>query len=109
MPRKAPVGYVIRGAGGLDAVFAEGGEEFGGVRHLVPLTGMAVAVRHEGRTAQMVAVEAAILPEEKAVVIRLRVAGDDGLSPGAVGLAIYRFPQDLTSTNTAVWQVSQLK
>ena len=57
----------------------------------------------------MVAVEAAILPEEKAVVIRLRVAGDDGLSPGAVGLAIYRFPQDPTSTNTAVWQVSQLK
>ena len=49
MPRKGrlqrTVTNVIRRAGGLDAVFAEGGEEFGGVRHLISLTGMAVAVR----------------------------------------------------------------
>ena len=70
MPGKAPVTNIIRRAGGLDAVFAKGGEEFGGVGDFVPLIGMAVAMRQEGRTAEMVAVEAAILPEEKAVVIR---------------------------------------
>ena len=72
------------GSGGLDAVFAEGGKELRRIRHFIPFTGMAVAVRQEGRTAEMVAVEAAILPEEKAIVIRLWVAGDAGGDGGGI-------------------------
>ncbi len=55
----------------------------------------------------MVAVEV-----KQAVVVGVRVArnaGGNGLPPGTVGLARYRFLQDPTSTNTAVWQVSQQK
>ena len=52
MPGETSVGYVIGRIGRVNAVFAEGGEEFRRIRFFQPFAGMAVAVRQEGGAAE---------------------------------------------------------